>query len=465
MIRAAALILAIAPAAALAGPSREGTLDTVRVESTGHEAARVLYLNRCKGGCKIVKAGINDARTHMSSIPRGPDGMEFTLSEYAYGDAEWDALMKCMREVYSPYGLTITDVEPAAGVAYNEGIIAGTDRELGLSDLGGVAPTTGDCTPNNYVASFSFANGYGPNATLDVCWTAAQETAHAFGLVDHAYAFGDGRSACSDPMTYRSDCGGQKFFRNEAAICGEFQAKPCSCASPNSHLKLLSVLGPGTPLTAAPALAVTSPAAGAQIPPRTTVIANASAQRGVKVVELWLNGYKWAEAKGAAFGPSGQPPSDYPLIIPADVPDGIIDIVVKAKDDIEATTTSAPLTVTKGEPCATEATCAPGQRCDAGRCLWDPPVGELGEACTYPQYCLAGLCQGTSSELRCTQECIVGVGDSCPDGFRCLASSATKGICWPGSGDDGWCSATRGAAGQSVLIAIGLAIALRRRRR
>ena len=43
----------------------------------------------------------------------------------------------------------------------------------------------------------------------------AQEIAHIYGL-DHEYSFVDGNSsACNDPMTYRDDCGGQKFFRNQ----------------------------------------------------------------------------------------------------------------------------------------------------------------------------------------------------------------------------------------------------------
>ena len=42
----------------------------------------------------------------------------------------------------------------------------------------------------------------------NICWTAAQETAHALGL-DHEYVFADGTSACSDPM---------KFFAPVSAV-------------------------------------------------------------------------------------------------------------------------------------------------------------------------------------------------------------------------------------------------------
>jgi len=61
----------------------------------------------------------------------------------------------------------------------------------------------------------------------------------------------------------------------------------------------------------------------------------------------------------------------------------VIDIVVKAFDDIEIEGDSAMVTVTKGAPCASAATCLDGQKCDAGKCYWDPPAGETGDACTY----------------------------------------------------------------------------------
>jgi MYXO-CTERM domain-containing protein len=468
LIWLAAAAVAAAPAPAAAEAPARGRLETAPLLlGTYHaQVAKLLYLNRCRGGCTITKAGLSDARTHLSAIPNGPSGQVFTLTEYAWGDAEWDRFMTCMREVYSPFGVTITDAKPADGVAYNENIVAGLGSELGLSGVGGIAPVAGDCSPYSYIISFSFANGYGPNSVLDVCWTAAQETAHSFGIEDHAYAFLDGSSACRDPMTYRADCGGQKFFRNEVAVCGEFSPRSCKCSSPNSHLKLLSVLGPGMPLTPPPAVAITSPAADTELAAGAAVLATASAQRGVKVLELWLNGYKWGEKKGAAFGPNGQPEAGYALPIPADVPGGIIDIVVMAKDDIDATTATPPITVRKGPPCTSADTCAAGQRCDAGRCRWDPPAGELGDPCAYPQYCKSGVCQGTADEQLCTQTCIAGVADSCPPDYSCLPTSQTLGICWPGALEDpGCCSSSNDAAVQAALGALGLLVVLRRRRR
>ena len=461
---AAAVVLASASASAVAAPGLG--LATVDMPAQPHAtAATILYLNRCVGGCTIKKGG-GDARTHQSDIPDGAAGQDFTLTEYAWGDADWASFMLCMREVYSPYGVTVTDALPTAGEAYNEGIIAGLDSELNLGGVGGIAPVTSDCSPYSYVISFSFANGYGPGNSQFLCAVAAQETGHAFGL-DHSYEYADGRSACTDPMSYRGDCGGQRFFRHEAATCGEFQPRACRCgATQNSHLKLLSVLGPATPITAPPVVSITSPAADAQIAAGTTVIAIASAQRGVKVVELFLNGHKWTEAAGAPWGSSGQGEAGYPLALPATVPDGVIDIVVKAKDDIGITTETPVLTVTKGVACTSADTCAEGQRCETGRCFWDPPVGELGDVCTYPEFCKNALCAGTATETRCTQRCLPGAAGTCPDDFECLPD-ANDGVCWPASAidDPGCCSSSRGSLAQSGLLALALALVLQRRRR
>ena len=452
----------------IAGSAHADGLGTERIVGPPQAhavAAKYLYINRCVGGCTIRKGGYpGDAGSRTSFIPDVPDGTDVTLNEYRWDRASWDALMLCLKEVYSPYDVTVSDMPPAPGTPYNEGIVAGTAAELHYS-ASGVAPVTSDCSPFSYVISFTLANSIGSNP-IALCQVAAQETGHAFGL-DHAFEYFDGRSACIDPMSYRGDCGGQRFFRNDAARCGEYSARPCSCGGlQNSHLKLLSVLGHGTPITAPPVISLTSPANGAQISNESFVNATASAQRGVKTVELWLNGYKWAEVPGARFGSAGQPESPYGIRLPASVPDGIIDVVVRAKDDIDVSTETEKVTVTKGAPCATADACAAGQRCDAGRCLWDAPVGVLGDSCEYKQFCKNELCAGADpADQRCTQVCVSGPADACPVGFECLETTA-GGLCWPASAaSPGGCSTSNDAAACSGLFLFGLAFVIRRRRR
>jgi MYXO-CTERM domain-containing protein len=304
-----------------------------------------------------------------------------------------------------------------------------------------------------------------------LCYVVAQETAHAYGL-DHEYSFIDGTSSCRSPMTYRNDCGGQHFFRNQPANCGEYANRPCNCGGlQDSHKKLLSVLGAGTPITRPPTSTILVPANGAAIANNASVQASAGAQRGIARTELWLNGHNWAQAKGAAWGQNGQPdPSSYQMTIPPIVPDGVIDIVVKAYDDIEVETDSATVTVTKGAPCASAASCLEGQKCEAGKCFWDPPTGALGDACTYNEFCVSNMCQDTSGGQFCTQNCIVGSEGACPAMFECAATSGTGGVCLPaGSGGSGCCSVGRESNG-AVVVRTGLGLLvfgllLRRRRR
>lgn len=472
-------------------PTWRGSSHVIQVEKpeayTGPQGATIspyIYLNRCTGGCNIMASSMNDARTNASTIPKMGPGcpgyptcvvQEFENAAGQTGadaNAEWGELVQCLKEVYSPFQVTVVDEKPTNGVSYTMAVIGGIPQNIGLSTgILGIAPLAGDCSAQDNVISFSFANAHGGSGlqrTNNLCWTVAQEIAHALGL-DHEYMFSDGTSACSDPMTYRTDCGGQKFFRNKAASCGEDSVRPCQCGgSQNSHVKIRGVFGEGTSLIAAPTVVVNSPVNGGAATVGQIVGVQAGSARGVAKVELWLNNYKWAEVPGALFGGDGQRnPSDYVLRFPNDVPDGVIDIVVKAADDLGITTSSSTVTVTKGAPCASEATCAKGQKCDAGKCYWDAPTGTLGAACDYNQFCESGICLETSEGGLCSQDCIVGVADACPMDFECLAVG-NGGRCIPVDDGGGCCSV--GDEGSSVWMHFGLSAAIlgfvvRRRRK
>jgi MYXO-CTERM domain-containing protein len=436
-----------------------------------------IYLERCAGGCTL-HMGDNDARASSSKLLLVGSA---TVSEFATrdgrvgaaADAEWGLIVQCMKEVYSPYDVVVTDVKPGAGASYHEAIIAGHPEEIGrTSDILGVAPLAKDCSAIDNVISMTFANAHASQSVagrvLNICWTAAQESAHAFGL-DHEYAFLVGnRSTCSDPMTYRSDCGGQKFFRDEPAACGENTMRACQCSpSQNSHEKLLAVFGPGTPTTRPPTITMLLPNSDSTSLD-SDVLAKAGAQRGVARVELHVNGNKWAEASGAAFQLGGQPdPSSYSIAVPAGVPDGILDVQVVAFDDLGVSTASDVVTLTKGAPCTSAASCAGGQTCEAGKCLWGPPSGELGASCTYPQFCKAGLCEGAADEQICTQGCVPGVAESCPDDFECVQTTPETGVCAVAATTAGCCRVDRGDPGwaQLGIGALVLAFAIRKRRR
>lgn len=417
------------------------------------QISQILYLERCVGGCTVNKGSMNDARTMTSTIPQGSG--PFTIGEYVNAmqqsgtdaDAEWNALVTCMREVYSPFDVMVTDVKPAGGVSHHVAIIAGVPGNIGQgNDILGIAPLSGDCGAIDNVISFSFANAHSfadSQRVFSLCHTAAQESAHAFGL-DHSYAFQDGRSACNDPMTYRSDCAGQRFFRNAPATCGEFEPRMCRCGTnQNSHVKLTNVFGPGQSIIAPPTSNVSLPLPNTAI--GAVVGAMAGSKRGVDRVELLLNGYEFAEVPGSAFGQNGQPnPSNYTINVPNTLPpQSKFDLVARAYDDLGAYTDSAVVPTFRGSPegCTDAAThCLAGQKCEAGKCFWDPPAGEIGDACTYPQFCASGICQGTAEQQICTQNCVPGSADSCPDGLACVESSPGRGVCFFSDDGGGCCS-------------------------
>lgn len=437
--------------------------------------SKIIYLNRCSGGCMVTQSDHNDARNHLSTMVKAGTSIltEFANTTGEVGsaaDGEWAQVVQCLKEVYSPFNVTVTDQKPAADQTYTELMIAGQPTDLGFSpQVLGIAPVHIDCNAYDNAIAFAFANHQPPtNRVLGVCWTAAQEAAHNYGL-DHQFQFVDGQSACNDPTTYRTDCGGQKFFRNKGALCGENAVRPCMCpGNQNSHQKLVSLLGAGTPLTGPPTVSILFPAAGATLSTGQVVQVKAKSQRGVARVELWLNNYKWTEVAGGVFGPNGQEETTYTIAIPARVPDGAIDIVAKAFDDLNIGAESAVVSTMKGAPCATADTCLEGQKCEAGKCFWDPPTGELGATCSYNEFCATGWCLQTDANEVCTQKCIVSSADACPSGFDCVPTDDVNGVCLrPDSG--GCCSVDRGHSSglwiHGGLGALVLAATLRRRRR
>ncbi len=452
--------------------------------SPAAEVSNVIYMNRCTGGCMVTGGTLNDARNHVAAyIPAG----QYQIDEYknnagdigTAADEEWNMLVQCVREIYSPFNVTVTDVKPTSG-NWSEAIVGGVAADVGMDpNVGGVAAFS--CAPRDNALSFTFANSSfyfrGTQARVwELCAVVGQESAHNFSL-DHSYEFADGQSACNDPMTYRTDCGGQKFFRNKAARCGEFEVRDCSLGSvcgggggtsQNSHQKLLSIFGPGQSLVPAPTVAINTPMAGATVTDGQIVGFQAGSKRGVERSELYLNGWKWAEVKGAGFGSSGQAnPSNYTVKFPAGVPNGVIDVQIKAYDDLEVMTASETVTVTKGAPCASADSCAAGQKCEAGKCFWDPPTGKLGDACTYQQFCESDLCVQTDDGGYCSQDCIVGATGACPMDFECVAAGAsgaclpieTGGCCNIGGGGAAW------VHGGLSLFVLGLVLRRRRRER
>ena len=80
-----------------------------------------------------------------------------------------------------------------------------------------MSPFTTDCSTIERSIVFTFTDVL-PDDSRVMCEVMAQEIAHSFGL-DH-------QLLASDPMTYL-DYAGDRSFKDEMAVCGEFEGRDC----------------------------------------------------------------------------------------------------------------------------------------------------------------------------------------------------------------------------------------------
>jgi hypothetical protein len=188
---------------------------------TGEGATFALYLPRDGGE---YATGPDDARVNRASAASG------TAPAWAYGDAAWNELLGCVRDLFSPFAIDVTDVEPPADEPYIEAVTTGSNTDFGFAEgYQGIGPA--GCAPLTWAVVFAFTTG-DPEWT---CHTTAQVTGTALGL-DHVVP-------CEDGMSI--DRCGEKTFRDTESECGDFTARPCACGgeTQNSHQALLEVLG------------------------------------------------------------------------------------------------------------------------------------------------------------------------------------------------------------------------------
>jgi hypothetical protein len=424
----------------------------VAPDARATELSHILYVNRCAGDC-VIMPGDNDALDQTSSIIGDTTR---TISEFSLGDDVFNQVIDCLKDVYSPYDVQIVTEDPSP-TFHHEAILAGSPEEIGAGPrVGGIAPAT--CTPLNNVISFSFANFIGADVE-ELCWTAAQESAHSFGLPNHVYE-------CLDPMTYLEGPCGRKYFRNDYMQCagldgsGNFVPQPCVCESgtvQNSHEKLLEAFGPGT-TPPPPTVSLIYPADGSSVQNKFAIFFTAVDPRLIDTADVYVNGWRFTTVDGY---PYDQAEEMYSVTAP-DYPDGYMDLEVHAKTGI-GTEGVAKVTVLKGSPCQSDDQCFDHQSCADGRCSYPPAEGEFGDSCEYDQYCLSNICRGV-----CSQTCAQGVSDACPDGYEC----SDEGLCVEPSG--GCCAVAGGQRftdrlplAELSLFALGLLLLRggRRRRR
>lgn len=400
--------------------------------------SNILFVNRCLGGCTVTP-GLNDSRVNTSTIPARTS----TLAAFPWGDEAWDDTIKCIKEVYAPYDVNVVTDDPGDNVFHHEAILAGKYTDLGLQqpaggEIGGIAPA--QCTPLNNVISFSFAeSSLARNGSpIHMCWTVAQESAHAFGLPNHVFH-------CSDPMTYIEGGCGQKFFRNQQLPCGETEVKACNCSgsSQNSHTELLGVFGKGEDLPP-PELTILFPAEGAEVDDEFSIFWSATDERLVANSEVRINGTKYEDLPGNPFETAN---ANYETLAPS-LPDGIIDIEIRSENQVGSVAT-AKITVQKGAPCANDDSCFDFQTCSEGRCEYPPAEAGIGDSCEVTPQCLEGFCADIGGDKTCSVVCNPSVPSSCAEDFECLADSSGGNACSP-KGDTGGCCSVAGTKGDPI---------------
>ena len=385
------------------------------VQPNGH-TSNLIYLNKCEGGCTIYP-GYDDSRTNTSSVVAGVLGTTAYISEFEHSQEDWDELVQCVTRTYEPFGIVITDQDPG-GASHFEAIVAGIDDEINYT-AGGVAP--GGCGFTNNAITFSFAN-QGSLSTL--CWTVAQETAHAFGL-DHVME-------CSDPMTYLTGCGYDKSFQDIDAPCGENVNRQCKCggSTQNSFKLIRDHFGTGelTP----PEVKINRPESGAVVKSNFPFEVGATDDIEVYSVEFMIDGVVVSELTSP------------PWVINA--PDGLVgrvQVSARAKDNLGTESNVASVEV-----------------------VIDDTLIQFGDACENNEDCEGSLCAiGSDGNGSCSQFCELEASDnSCPSGTSCTAAG-DQGVCWPGKdSSSGMCSASSASSWLSAFLVLFFVGLWRRRR-
>lgn len=398
---------------------------------------RTIFVN---GGGATVLPGANDSCANTSSMVK----TQTVIPPSGYTSAQWNELMTCLREVFAPYAVTVTDVEPPCGKddpPFIESIVGGSYDDIQWADppgagTVGVAPLLGGCNVAEGAITFNLAADVGNDITF-LCGVVAQETAHALGL-DHS-------RDCRDPMTYLPMCAPKWAFQDVDAACGEFADRPCKCGpTQNTHRILLETLGPADAIP--PTVAISEPADGAEVDFGFLILAEPRDETRVDRVEFYVDGTRFF----VDYDPVYKAPTPFNLTV------GSHTIKVVAVDGHE-NKAEAERTVTIRAQCQTNADCPEGGECQAGRCLLP-----IGAECVAHEQCLSSLCYVEPSNPEtglCSKSCSLDDSSSCPEGSTCTKPENGTPKCLPSrGGGGGLCAAGARGAGASGGLAAGLLV-------
>lgn len=198
-------------------------------------APKVAYLNVSDGTTALFGAPQDDATLNLSAIATVAPFPAFVLPQSVNEPTvsrqqATDYLLLSLHKAFLPYNLVWSDVRPVSG-PYTMVMVGGRPELLGFdSRVAGVASMDCNDTQSSNVV-FAFPSAL-PGNLHGLFVTAAQETAHAFGL-EHT-------DDESDIMNARIGAAQWTFTDQTNQITAP---RTCGPLTQNSHLKLLEVLG------------------------------------------------------------------------------------------------------------------------------------------------------------------------------------------------------------------------------
>ncbi len=431
---------------------------TDRTEPVGQLGYNTIYLNSCRPNGCVVHGGSTDSRYDTSSITSGG-----TLGAFPYSDQAWKQVVQCVQDVFYPFNVVITDVDPGTAQHF-EIMIGGNPGDLNFSNaVGGVSPFTCGVISNSLV--FDFAAVW-QGSVEEICATAAQEVAHSFAM-DHV-------DDASDPMTYLQ-YNGRRYFKDNVPCgsdCvsgrGPFPPYPtcnaqgqhaCTCtgnADQNDIQTITSLFGAGSPQPIM--VKITNPMSGSAEQPGFPVDADITNNIGISKAELRVDNNLVLTLTTAP----------YAFNAPSDLAPGTHHIEVTGYDHYGATG-MASIDIYIGAPCTKPSDC-PDQSltCVGGRCVQGPGTqGGLGSPCMHDTDCGSGQCASNGTNSFCVEPCSPG---QCPPSFGCepTMGSSSPGVCWPGfdDGTGGGCDAgSTGTDGGKISLGLMFAALLLARRK
>ncbi len=197
----------------------------------GHARARgvTLYLNATGGR---LTGGYDDSSQNVSSIVYGVAD-HVTVPAWKGSQKRWAKAVECVKDRLADFDIDVVTDRPTSG-DYIMIMVGGKPGLLGYgSNVGGIAPYTGEVVRSAIGFVFAADNGYDPDYT---CVEVLHEAGHTLGL-DHEYL-------CNDPMTYLDACGEQRF-QDQDAPCGELNERQCESGedTQNSYRILAANVG------------------------------------------------------------------------------------------------------------------------------------------------------------------------------------------------------------------------------